>query len=114
MCPFVVVQLCFTGGGLLGFKFAYNTRRIANRETISRNVFSHHTTGANNGMVSKRHTGKYDRARADPHVIFDYDLCGEREYLSALHAMLVTVQYKRIVTQQAVAADLNFVVRRNR
>ena len=39
------------------YKTAHNTSRIANRQTISRNVFSHHTTRADSGVVSDERAG---------------------------------------------------------
>jgi len=39
-------------------KSAHNTGWITNRQTISRDVFSHHTTRANNGVVSDKNAGK--------------------------------------------------------
>jgi hypothetical protein len=95
-------------------KSAHNTSRITNRQTISRDVFSHHTTRADNGVVSNEKAGKDYHARADPHVIFDDNWCGRRRHLTLFHAMLVPVHDKRVMTQQTVAADLDLFVCRNR
>ena len=95
-------------------KSAHNTSRITNRQTIGRDVFSHHTTRADNGVVSDENAGKDYRARADPHVIFDNNWCGWRHHLTLFDTMLVSVQDKRVMTQQTVAADFDLVVCRNR
>ena len=95
-------------------KSAHNTSRITNRQTIGRDVFSHHTTRADNGVVSDAKAGKDYRARADPHVIFDDNWCGWWHHLTLFDTMLVSVQDKRVMTQQTVAADFDLVVCRNR
>jgi hypothetical protein len=67
-------------------------------------------------VVSNDNARKDYRARADPDVIFDNDWCGWRHHLtlSLFHPMLVPVHDKRVMTQQTVAADLDFFVCRNR
>jgi hypothetical protein len=95
-------------------KSAHDTSRITNRQTIGRDVFSHYTTRADNGVVSNENAGKDYHTRADPHVIFDDYLCRWRHHLTLVHAMLVPVHDKRVMTQQTVAADLDLFVCRNR
>jgi len=72
-------------------KSAHNTGWITNRQTISRDVFSHHTTRANNGVVSDKNAGKDYHARADPHVILDDNWCGWWHHLTLFDTMLVIV-----------------------
>ena len=95
-------------------KSAHNTSRNANRQTIGRDVFCHHTARTDNGVVSDADAGKDDRARADPHVIFNDNLCGRRRHLALFHTVLVPVQDKRVVTQPTVAADIDLFVCRDR
>jgi hypothetical protein len=95
-------------------KLTHNASRIANRQTIGWDIFGHYTTRADNGVVSNENAGKDYHTRADPHVIFDDYLCRWRHYLTLVHAMLVPVYDKRVMTQQTVAADLDLFVCRNR
>jgi hypothetical protein len=95
-------------------KSAHDACGITNRQTIGRDVFCHHTTRADNGVVSNENAGKDYHVRADPHVIFDDYLCGWRHHLTLVHAMLVPVHDKQVMTQQTVAADLDLFVCRNR
>jgi hypothetical protein len=93
---------------------AYNAGRIANRKTISRDVFGHDATRADSGVASNANSGKDYRVRADPHVIFDDNWCSWRRYLTLFDAMLVPIDDKQVMTQQTVAADLDLFVCRNR
>ena len=95
-------------------KSAHNMSRITNRQTISWDVFSHHTTRANNGAVSDAKAGKDYHVRADPDVIFDGNWCRWRRHLTLFYTMLVPVYDKRMMTQQTMAADLDLFVCRNR
>ena len=77
---------------------AYNAGRIANRKTISRDVFGHDATRADSGVASNANSGKDYRVRADPHVIFDDNWCGWRRNLTLFDAMLVPVDDKQVMT----------------
>ena len=65
-------------------------------------------------MVSNGNAGKDDNTRADPHVVFDRDLCRGWRRLTPFDAVLVPVHYERVMTQETVAADLDVFVGRNR
>ena len=99
MLPCLVVRCAFSE------KCAHNTSGIANRETIGRDVFGHHTTRADNGVMSNEYAGKDYHTRADPHVIFDSHLCGRWHHLTVFNAMLVPVYDERVMTEQSCQLD---------
>ena len=86
---------------------AHNTSRIANRQTVGRDILGHHATRADNGVVADGKAGKDDHARADPHVVFNCNWRRWRHRVTPFDAMLVVVEDKRVMTQQAVAADFD-------
>jgi hypothetical protein len=92
----------------------HHASRIANRQTIGRDISGNNATRADSGVASNANSGEDYRVRADPHVIFDDNWCGWRRYLTLFDAILVPIDDKQVMTQQTVAADADFFVCRNR
>jgi hypothetical protein len=51
---------------------------------------------------------------ADPYVIFDNSRCGRRRHFTLLEAMLVPIHDEQVLTQQAMAPNLDLLVCCNR
>jgi hypothetical protein len=71
---------------------AHDTCRVANRQTIGRDILGYHAARTDNGMVADGNAGKNDHARADPHVVFDGNWRGRQHVITMFDAVLVVVE----------------------
>ena len=80
---------------------------------MSRNVLGDDATCTNRGVMADTDTGQDAHARADPHVVFDYNRVGRRQHAMLLQIVLVVVEDEGVVTQKTVATNRDQFVRRN-
>jgi hypothetical protein len=95
-------------------QLAHNASRIADCQTICGNILGYHATGTDSGVVADGNARKDDHHRPDPHMIPDGNWRRWRHHITMVDAMLVIVDDKRVMTQQAMVADFDLFVSRNR
>lgn len=89
---------------------AQNASRIADRQTIGRDISGHNATCADSAVASNANAGKDDRVSTNPYVIFYQHRRGRRRHVTMSEAMLVPVNDPQVMTKQTVAPNLDLLV----